>query len=276
MFKRHSHNMKRLALLLFPFLLCNSSVGQLILPIEAPQDDLTVLGSSGYITNHHELQPLFDDYSDLLQIRFLPLKMNDMAAIFGPKLEEKPDDRVRPLFSPTVTAESGVAMPNSKRHVDYHSIGNIGYLEVHYQSDGESFATAVLYLRADDQFVPLRAAEDLARRETWEKARFDNLKQWLEDHMPKVIDLGAVEVSFSHPTRVDLGGGMTCELTTLDQHAPTAPFWISIHYAKVPVDPNEQARQYVNLSRSNGAVGITIDGKRYRLKPVLPTDRPIQ
>jgi hypothetical protein len=133
-----------------------------------------------------ELQSLTDDYNKLLQVRLWPLKMKDIDALFGPKLEGKPDDRIKPLFVPIDIAESGLSPINENhRHVDFHTIGDIGYLEVHYGSDGESVAAAVIYVRSDGNFVPIKSTNDFPRREAWDKARFETLKIWLDGHLPK-------------------------------------------------------------------------------------------
>jgi len=135
---------------------------------------------------HPELQSLTDDYNKVLQVQVGPLHMKDIDAFFGPKLEGKPDDRVKPLFVPMEIMESGLTPINENhRHVDFHAIGDIGYLEVHYGWDGESVATAVIYLRANDKFVPLKSTNDIPHREAWDKARFEVLKSWLDVHLPK-------------------------------------------------------------------------------------------
>ena len=162
--------------------------GVIITLIDAPQDDLNVSGDldGSKLRVHPELQSLTDDYSKLLHVRVWPLKMKDIDAFFGPKLKGKPDDRVKPLFVPMVIMESGLSpTTGDHRHVDFHAIGDIGYLEVHYGWDGESVATAVIYLRADDKFVPLKSTNDITHREAWDKARFETLKIWFDDHLPK-------------------------------------------------------------------------------------------
>jgi len=274
--------MKRIAIaILLLYLQCGKGFGVVWSEVDAPQDDLKILSDGNFLCNHRELQSLAKDYSELLQVRFWPLKMRDIAAIFGAKLGQKPDDRVKPLFVPMTIMESGLGYNDAanKRHVDFHAVGNLGYLEVHYQFDGESVATAVIYLRADGQFVPLRSTKDIRRREVWDRARYERLKKWLDDHLPKLIDVGVVEVSPAHPSRVNLGADTACILITRDIHVATVPFWLSIYIAKETSDPNDKSLwhrwpgvQYKSVDRPGEPVGFTIDGKFYRLTPKLVDD----
>ena len=209
---------------------CATGFGVVISMVDAPRDDPEIVRDCNFLCNHQELQPLTENYNELLQVLFEPLQMKDIAAIFGAKLDQKPDGHVKPLFVPTMIMESGLsssAAPN-KKHVDFHAIGNIGYLEVHYRYDGESVATAVIYFRADDKFVPVQSTNDIPRREAWDRAKYETLKKWLDDHLPKLTDLGVVTVSPSHPSRVDLGAEMACVITTRDIHTTDVPFWLSM------------------------------------------------
>lgn len=250
--------------------------GQMISPVEAPQDDLNVLGGWNCLSNHPELQSLADDYNQLLRVRFWPLKMNDIDAVFGARLDQKPADRVKPLFVPMIVCEPGL-MPanNNKRHIDFHAIGNIGYLEARYNAwDGTNMTTAVIYLRADASFIPLKSTNDIPRREAWDKARYDTLKKWLDAHLPGLTDLGVVKVSPAYPAHVDLGGGVTCVLTTRDIHNANVPFWLTIDIAKETRDPKEKSFQSKSVDRPNEPFGFAMDGRFYKLTPELAGSLP--
>lgn len=255
-------------------LLGSKCFGVVLSFVEAPRDDLRVLGPCDTnVCRHPELQALGQKYNELLTIRFLSLKQSDVAAIFGPKLEKKPDDFVRPLFGPGMIVESGLHSTDeaNKRHIDFHAIGDLGYLEVHYAYNGESMDTCIIYLRADAGFIPLKSTNDIAGREAWDEAKFEKLKGWLNDHMPKVIDLGEVKVTTLQPTRVDLGRGAICVITTRDIHCDTVPFWLTFDLAKETADPDERQKsmQYKSVSRIKEAVGFTMGGKFYQFVPKL-------
>lgn len=64
--------------------------------------------------------------------------------------------------------------------------------------------TAVLYGRADKRFVPLKSPGDFDRRFEWDKAHFALIKKWLGRYLPRIKDLGTVEVMESAPTKVKL------------------------------------------------------------------------
>jgi hypothetical protein len=265
-------------------LLAGKSFGVVLLSVESPRDDVQVVGACKFLCDHPELQAQTDEYNELLQVRLWPLKMKDMAAVFGPALNQKPDDRVKPLFVSSMIMESGLGYGDAanKRHVDYHTIGDIGFLEVHYQYDGVSVGTAVIYLKADDEFVPVLSTNDIARREAWERPRYEKLKAWLGEHLPKLNDLGVVAVSPAHPTRLDLGAGAACVLTTRDIHCDTVPYWLSIGITR------EISKDYMtgadfmaskdlmdkfvcdaSLDRVDKPVGFGLDGKFYRMVPKL-------
>jgi hypothetical protein len=266
--------MKLLAVFVLLFsLLGNRSFGVVLSFVEAPQDDLKVLGPCDTnVCRYPELREPGQKYNELLTVRFFPLKQADVAAIFGPKLDKKPDDFVKPLFGPRMIMESGLGTDEgNKRHVDFHAIGKLGYLEAHYAYNGESMDTCVIYLRADAGFIPLKSTNDIAGREAWDNARFEQLKVWLNDHMPKVNDLGEVEVAIFQPTRIDLGRGTICTITTRDIHCDAVPFWLTFDLAKEMAGPGERekAMQYKSVARVKEPVGFTMDGKFYQFIPKL-------
>jgi hypothetical protein len=47
-------------------------------------------------------------------------------------------------------------------------------------------ALAILYFRADKDFVPLKSADDFDRRLQWDDKHFALIKQWLKVHLPPV------------------------------------------------------------------------------------------
>ena len=156
--------------------------------------------------------------------------------------------------------------------MDFHAVGPAGYLEARYQYDGETVATCVLYLRTNSAFIPLQSTNDITARMAWDKTQFELLRQWLEGHLPKVTDLGVVEVSESKPTRVELGAGAACILTTrVLNHPDVTNLWFTVDLAKETADlpGKNRSQQHRSINQPDKAVGFSIDGRFYRVTPRL-------
>jgi hypothetical protein len=250
----------------------NRAWGPVISVVDSPPDDLAALGDCSSYYDRLDIQAPAREYNDLIDEHFSPLKQADVAAIFGPKLDPPPLDRARPLFAPTMIGELGMAPsgPLNKAHVDFHAIGAVGYLKVHYQWDGETPNSCILYLRVDDQFVPLKSTNDIPKRLAWDESRFAMLRQWLDAHLPKLTDLGVVEVSRSGPTRIDLGAGTACIVTTRDISTANVPYWLSLVIVKETANPQEDKFwQDKSVSQPDKPVVFSMDGKFYRFTPKL-------
>jgi hypothetical protein len=253
-------------------LLCGESRAVIISFVDSPLDSPRIAGNCNSFTcDYPELQSSGQTYNELLQTRLFLLEQDEIQAIFGPILTNKPIDYVRPLFAPGSIGESGITVGENKRHTDYHAIGDIGYLEVHYGYNGESLATCYVYFRADKQFVPLKSTNDIPARNIWDRAQFAKVLSWLDNHMPKVTELGEVEVSLEKPTRIDLGTGVGCIVRTQDLHCDTVPYWLSFDLEKDTPDAkrNYASAQLRSVSKTNEPVGFRIDGKYYRFTPRL-------
>ena len=61
---------------------------------------------------------------------------------------------------------------------------------------------------------------DFLPRLAWDKAKFALLKKWFDEHLPKIKDLGVVEVSESSPSHIDLGADVGCNIKTRIIHHP--------------------------------------------------------
>jgi len=273
--------------------ICSPINSQLILGLDTPNDDpsyaLRERADSG------ELIALRAEYNDILQTRIWPLKYSDVTNIFGPKLAQKPVNYALPMFVPVMQGMSGLAPKDSKRHMDYYAIGGAGYLQVYYNWDGETIGIAAFYLRTDDKFVPLHSTNDISRRldwdgtgyvllrtETehsdfvrrmkWDKAGFASLKKWLDQHLPKLTDLGVVKVSSDAPSRVTLGKGKTCLITTriLTQPEMTSD-WFSMDLSLESTNDTERGQSWIHtsVSRPGESIGFKMAGHFYRLTPKL-------
>ena len=159
-------------------------------------------------------------------------------------------------------------------HIDLHAVADIGYIEFFYDVDGQSIQTAVIYFRADDKFVPLASTNDFSKRLEWEKAKLNDLEKWLSDNMPKLTDLGLVEVSRDHECLLQFDGIAACvrrnDLDGLLQD-PRWPYFVyGIDGEKRNTDGNDSDHHsdyFVTIDHTNESIGFSIDGKFYRMTP---------
>jgi hypothetical protein len=129
----------------------------------------------------------------------------------------------------------------------------------------------------DDQFVPLKSTNDIPKRLAWDKSRFATLRQWLDAHLPKLTDLGVVEVSTTTNCLIHLGAGSTCSVSTQDQSfSDTFCLWFVL--SKDTPDPKEkeQSLQFRSIWRRGEPVGFVMDGKYYCMTPELVDHAPVR
>jgi hypothetical protein len=148
-----------------------------------------------------------------------------------------------------------------------HAVGKLGYVEFYYGVDGEQVATAVLYHRADDASVPIQSAEDFQRRLDWDKGRFQEIKQWLDAHLPKMVDLGVVELMDHTPTPIHLGPGKDY-LATVVVESPTM-FSLTLVADTPNAEDRDKSAIWRTIFRPNQPVSFSVDGSFYRLTPKL-------
>ena len=175
--------------------LCPVGFAVILFSIDAPQDNSQVRSSVG---DRPELKPLHAAYTNIIQTRLWPLKLDEVPKVFGPKLDtatnwwgfevkgegkrsgpqldHHPASLVLPIFAPAGGTNCGGSMmmmvsgmhtgdpARDKSHTDLYAIGDIGYVEFYSQIDGENIQTAVIYFRADEKFVPLKSTNDFPKR----------------------------------------------------------------------------------------------------------------
>lgn len=263
--------------------LCSPGFGQIITCIDSPQDGLKTLGE---FREHPGRQALMAEYNELLEVRIQPLRdRTNIVAVFGVELGRCPEDRAKPLFAPMAIGESGLGQAGvpDQRHVEFYAIGDIGYLEAHYGSDGVWLAACIIHFRMDDTFVPFNSTADFLPRLEWDKVKFNKLKKWCNEHLPKITDLGIIEVSESRPTRIVLGTNQTCIIQTrVLNHSNDTKLWYCIDVARETSGSGEKKKPKQRsligqLDQSWGflidqpgqSVGFSIDGKFYRMTPKL-------
>jgi len=268
------------------------SLGQRFVGFDLRQD--TPEAREG-VRDRVDLKPLTEEYYQLIKTRFWPLKVQDIEKIFGPEIEEHAlastfhlvNDLALPLFEPNFIGLSGWVVSNDRSRRVLHAVGDIGYAEFFYQRDGETVAWVAFYARTNEEFVPLKmpaalpltvavsrdAAEDnSSKRLEWDEAQFTAFRRWVDEHLPKLTDLGEVDVSESSPSRVNLGGGQVYILKTQILHHPDVThLWFEIELLKetASASEREKSRQYRSIDHAGQSVGFAIDGKFYRLTPKL-------
>ena len=190
--------------------------GAIIFSVEAPLDDRDVRAAFGY--RSAELQPLAQRYLAICKNQLLDLTCDDATAIFGSKVvtqtnwwgygttnigspriakEHYPARLVLPSFlsvSTNIASRTYCIMVSglhssdpslNKNHTDLHTLGNLGYVELYYQNDGQHIQTALIYFRADEQFVPLKSTNDFEKRLQWDRNRLAAVEVWLQEHSHK-------------------------------------------------------------------------------------------
>jgi hypothetical protein len=253
------------------FVLCGPVFGVITLFLETPQDDVHARLD---VRDQPELQSLRAENERFIQLRIWPLKLADATRIFGPKIKEPPTDMVLPLadWGGITLSGLGFGSPDNKSHTDWHAIGDAGYIDIYYQFNGDSVATAVIYARADANFVPFKNGADYTKRLEWDKAKLALMKKWLDEHLPKISDLGVVDVSPARPTVLKLGNGTNCIIRTQVLTRPGMDHdWYSLDFVlDLPGDVWEQKQpNYRSIDRPDQPVGIRFDGQFYQLTPRL-------
>ncbi len=228
------------------------------------------------------LKSMRAEYDDILSSRICLLKYDGVKNCFGRKLFWTPSDCALPLFAENAAAQTGFTTSPNKRHTDFNAIGDLGYVEIFYNSDGESIGDAAIYFRTDEQFVPLQSTNDYYKRVSWEMTKFNAMKEWLNQHLPKVKDLGTVEVTNTPPNsisrgggnRIDLGDGKICVIQI--QPLTYSPGFLKFVLQAITND-YFSANLYLDSANSDGhlkdlgvrvspkSMGFVVDGQFYRL-----------
>lgn len=117
-----------LTLVLF-FIYSVTSYAPIFVLLDTPQDVSEVRRK---VQELPEVKRLSVDCSTVIKLKLWPLKINQIAKIFGPKLLKRPDSAVLPIFAPNSVGLSGLRHPEpelNKNHVDFHAIADIGFVE---------------------------------------------------------------------------------------------------------------------------------------------------
>lgn len=251
---------------------CCTAFGTIITPLDYSKDNIEArITVQGYAFEKSTRA----EYDNLLR-QICLLRFDEVTSCFGNKLTQPPKDCVLPLFAGNASAKGGYTLDPDKSHTDFNAIGDLGYIEFFYNSDGESIGDAALYFRADDQFTPLQSTNDYRSRVAWETAKFSAVKNWLNEHLLKVKDLGTVEVTNSPSgsisrvgNRIEIGEGKTCvidfrasPLITAQQAATNENFYVDLY-----LSPTNSAEQFLEIHsvRSHKSVVFMVNGQFYRI-----------
>ena len=91
----------------------------------------------------------------------------------------------------------------------------------------------------------------------------------MESHLPKVIDLGEIEISFNGETRqIDLPGGEQCKFTT--DYLPLERSSNAIS-AKIEFITKPEEKSTLYLQTDGSPAFFRLDGKFYKFTPKLPS-----
>jgi hypothetical protein len=249
--------MKRFAIaLILVFTFCDAGRAVLMELLDAPGDDK---GARGEVWNEPDLELFNAEYHKLVETRVLPLKIDDVKKVFGPVLSQIPNDLVLPLCVGSGIMVSGANRftAQDKSHEDFHSMGPSGVVRCFYGLNGTNLQAAVFYFRKDSNFVPLKSATNFTERLEWEKGKFRAMKNWLGEHLPKVRDLGVVEVLASGFTRVNLGAGATCITQAYPDNGPSLAY-------RFIIDVNGHGK---SITETNQVIGFSSAGKYYLMVP---------
>lgn len=268
--------------------LCGPGFAQLDFTPPGPNEDFTAWED---IYTRSELKALRSAYAELMRTRFHPLHPGDASRVFGPSLssaqdwggpadqqywpeiDHHPVKLVLPMVGPKnmgVLSIQIVKPEFNHYHRDLHAIGDLGYVRLYYQVDGETMNNAVIYFRVDDRFVPLKSIDDFSKRLEWEKAKFDALNKWLDQHLP-IVDLGVLQVSAYSTTRVVLADGSACLIEPRPTPSPTAPELHTIDVFKDMTNRAEKdrSRRTFSFNRPGMPFGFSLDGRLYRFIPTI-------
>ena len=111
-----------------------------------------------------------------------------------PKSKSSPATRVRPLLCAAhLYNERDIRrLPTASRTRIITRLERLVTFRSSINSTANLLKMRSLYLKEDAQFVPVKSTNDIPQRNEWDKARFKAYMNWMDEHMPKFIDLGEV------------------------------------------------------------------------------------
>ena len=149
------------------------------------QDDSSIRWE---LQKNSEVKAAQEAFWKYLQNTIWPMKETDIEAAFGKRIGGLPEDASLPVFSYNGVMVSGVMHDDpskNKNHIEFYRVDDLGYLQIIYQIDGVSVAGSVFYFKTDLDYTPLKNKSDFTKRMAWDKARFEQIKDWISNNQSK-------------------------------------------------------------------------------------------
>ena len=126
---------------------------------------------------------------DALKGRLIQMKERNMLALFGEPAAKPEKTYALPVGQSRMLALSDFRFADeaaNRDHVEFHTAGDAGAVQVYYPVDGISPEAVVVYLRADDAF-PKLTGDNLAARVDWERDKLKKLIDFLDARRAEVF-----------------------------------------------------------------------------------------
>ena len=114
---------------------------------------------------------------------FIGLKEDEIIALFGSKVEKKPNTFALPIYESGGLVFSGLFRSSEpdKAHMDFYEIGALAAAKVFYDRSGERVRGILFYFRTDATFPKLEGWNNFKARTEWENSRLTALETWMAE-----------------------------------------------------------------------------------------------
>lgn len=113
---------------------------------------------------------------------FQCLSKTDIEKRLGLPFEFVAERYARPCLGAEIVFPLGGPIGDIKTfesRLKFYELKDVGGILVLYTTKGVAISPAIVYLRVDEEFVPLRKRQDVMGRLEWEVPRLRKLKKWL-------------------------------------------------------------------------------------------------
>ena len=187
-------------------LLCSLFVGHakavVRVIVETPHDDSSVRQAARDLRESRQTELLLSIIeplatADRSRMSGLPFPFSyenvsrqELDKRLGKPVEWKTANYARPSAGQDVVYPQGVKADDArglKERAKFYELKDIGGILVFFTGDNISVSPAIVYLKTDDGFVPLRAKDDLPNRLEWELKKLREIRKWLS--IPEDVEL---------------------------------------------------------------------------------------
>jgi hypothetical protein len=136
---------------------------------------------------------------------FVGLQENEIIALFGPKVEKKPNTFALPIYDSGWLVFPGLfdSSEPDKAHADFYEIDDFAGARVFYDRSGVRVRGILFYFRVDGTFPKLKGWNDLKARLEWENSRFATLEMRMAERRKTLACGGGT--SFNRPQSLPPG-----------------------------------------------------------------------